>query len=344
MANACVKKATTLVDSEQAPMPDVTPTTKIDMSSLKGKTVWYISPSQATGYALAVSQGLAAAGKAAGVNVQIFDGKGEPTLFTQGVEQAVAQHAGAIILYGINPALVPQGLAQAKAAHIPVLTALTGEPAPSNGTVFEAINENVAQEAASMADYAAYITGCKVNGATSYDPLYPSLVTERNTIKAELAKLCPTTCTVTPAQMALATMATTLAPSVQSLIQRNPNLNSIFATFDQAATYEQPAVASSGSKVKIIGTDGLPPNVNSIRAGDAQIADVAFVPPQYLGWLVLDQVARQLLGKPTGVNGAPYTLPVQTIDKANVGTSSSIASLFPKLADYEAQFKALWGS
>jgi ribose transport system substrate-binding protein len=342
-ASACVNNVNALVKKETSPMPELLPTSKIDMSALKGKTVWYISPSQATGYALAISQGLQAAGKKAGVNVQIFDGKGTPTLFSQGVEQAVAQHAAAIWVYGFNPSLVPVGLKEAKAAHIPVMTALTGVTGTDGGMVFEAINENLAQEPTYMADYAAYLTGCKVNAATSFDPLYPSLVTERNTIKTELAKLCPSTCSVLPAQMALATMATTLAPSVQSLIQTHSNLNAIFATFDQAATYEQPAVASSGSKVKIIGTDGLPPNVDSVRSGGAQVADVAFVPPAYLGWLGLDQMARAVLGKPIGSNGAAYTLPVQTIDKANVGTSDAISALFPNYANYQSQFSALWG-
>jgi ABC-type sugar transport system substrate-binding protein len=179
-ATSCVTQVAALVKQEQAPMPDITPTTKVKMSKLKGKTVWYISPDQATGYALSVSQGLSAAGQAAGVKIQIFDGKDEPTLFASGMQEAVAQHAAAIFLYGFNPALVPQGLLAAKKAHIPVITALTGVGAPSNGTVFEAINENVRQEGVSMADFAAYHTGCKVNGATSYDPLYPSLVTERH--------------------------------------------------------------------------------------------------------------------------------------------------------------------
>jgi ribose transport system substrate-binding protein len=341
--SACVHQATTLVDREKAQLSLVIPTTKVDMSALKGKTVWYISASQATGYSLAISKGLATAGKASGVNIQIFDGKGSPTLFVQGVNQAVAQKAAGIILGGINPALVPVGLAAAKAAHVPVMSVLSGVPVPSTGTLFEAINENVPQESKSMADYAAYITGCKANTAVSLDPLYPALVTEGNTIKAELAKLCPTTCSVINHQMSLATMATALAPSVQNLIQRTPNLNTIFATFDQVATYEQPAVASSSSKVKIIGTDGLPPNIDSIRTGKAQIADVAFVPPAYMAWLSLDQVARAALGKPTGINGTSYTLPVQTFDKSNVGTSDSSASLFPKYADYQSQFESLWG-
>ncbi len=342
-ASACVQQATALVSKQKAPMPEILPAGSLDMGASKGKTVWYISPSQATGYALSVSQGLTAAGKAAGVNITIFDGKGQPTRFTQGVEQAVAQKAGGIILYGINPALVPQGLAQAKTAHIPVVSVLTGTPAPSDGTVAEAINEDVTGGAKAMADYSASYTQCKVDGATSFDPVYPSLVTEKETIKAELARLCPTTCKVQDHQMSLATMATALAPSVQNLIQRNPTLNTIFATFDQAATYENPAVSSSSSKVKIVGTDGLSPNVDAIRKGSAQIADVSYVPAPYLGWLSLDQVVRAAQAKPTGVNGQPITLPTQTFDKDNVGTSDAIPSLFPKYANYQSDFSKLWG-
>ena len=343
VANACVKQVTGLISSEQAPMPMIVPSGKINMSDLKGKTVWFISPDQATGYALSVSQGFAAAGNAAGVKTVIFDGKGEPTLFTQGIDEAVAQHAGAIIDYAINPTLVPQALLAAKAAHIPVLLEFAGVPAPSNGTVFESINEDLSKQSDEMADYAAYATGCKVNGATSFDPLYAGLVAERTDIKAELAKLCPTTCSTQSAQMALATMATASAPAIQSVLQRNPNLNSIFATFDQAATYESPAVKSSGSSAKIIGTDGLPPNVDEVRSGGPQIADIAYVPPAYTGWLSLDQAARAIMGKPTGVNGAPIVLPVQILDKSNVGTSDALSSLFPKYAAYESAFKSLWG-
>ena len=342
-ASACVQQATQLVAKQKAPMPEILPADSLDMGSIKGKTVWYISPSQATGYALSVSQGLSAAGKAAGVNITIFDGKGEPTRFTQGVEQAVAQKAGGIILYGIDPALVPQGLLQAKAAKIPVVSVLTGKPSPANGTVAEAINEDVTGGAKAMADYGAFYTNCKVDGATSFDPVYPSLVTEKETIKAELASLCPTTCKVQDHQMSLATMATALAPSVQNLIQRNSTLNTIFATFDQAATYENPAVTSSSSKVKIVGTDGLAPNIDAIRKGTAQIADVSYVPAPYLGWLSLDQVARAILGKPTGANGQPYVLPTQTFDKDNVGTSDAIPSLFPKYANYQSDFTKIWG-
>lgn len=342
-ASACVQQATQLVSQQKAPMPEILPAGSVDMGSLKGKTVWYISPSQATGYALSVSQGLSAAGKAAGVNITIFDGKGEPTRFTQGVEQAVAQKAGGIVLYGIDPALVPQGLLQAKAAKIPVVSVLTGKPSPPNGTVAEAINENVTGGAKAMADYSAFYTGCKVVGATSFDPVYPSLVTEKETIKAELARLCSSTCSVIDHQMSLATMATALAPSVQNLIQRTPKLTTIFATFDQAATYENPAVSSSSSKVKIVGTDGLAPNIDSIRKGSAQIADISYVPAPYLGWLSLDQVARAILGKPTGANGQPYVLPTQTFDKDNVGTSDAIPSLFPKYANYQSDFTKIWG-
>lgn len=341
--NDCASKVKAMVAQEKAPMEPIIPDANVDMSKVAGKTIWYISPSQATGYALALSKTVKAATDAAGLKLQIFDGKGQPDRFTQGLEQAVAQKAGGIILYGIDPGLVPNGLKAAKAANIPVLSVFTGKPAPADGSIFESINEDNDTNARQMARYAASITDCKVNAAVSFDTTYPALVTERDVIKDELGKLCPDTCKVQDHAMKLATMATDLGPSVQSLLQRNQDINVIFATFDQAATYEAPAVQQSGSKAKIIGTNGLPPNIDSIRKGGAQVADVSYVPPEFMGWLSIDQLGRAMTGAETGENGKPYLMPVQTFDKENVGTSSDFASLFPKLADYQSQFTAKWG-
>ena len=43
------------------------------------------------------------------------------------------------------------------------------------------------------------------------------------------------------------------------------------------------------------------------------------------------------------MNGQPITLPTQTFDKDNVGTSDAIPSLFPKYANYQSDFTKLWG-
>jgi ABC-type sugar transport system substrate-binding protein len=89
------------------------------------------------------SQGVQAAGAASGLKVHVFDGAGDPTKFNQGIQQAVSQHAAAIIIEGINPALVTAPLAQAKAAHIPVVEGQNTDPGSSlpDGIAAEVSND-----------------------------------------------------------------------------------------------------------------------------------------------------------------------------------------------------------
>jgi ribose transport system substrate-binding protein len=339
----CTAEVKKLVAEQRAPMPLILPEATFDMSANQGKTVWFISPSQSTGYALGLSKAVVVAGNAAGIDVEIFDGKGRPDRFNQGFEQAVAQQADGIIDYAIDPELIPNALQKAKQADIPVLSMSTGKPEPEDGTIFESINTDLEAEGKYMADYAAFASDCEVNAATTFDPTYPALTTERDAIAAELKRLCPDSCETQDQEMKLATMATELGPSTQSLIQRNPDLNIVFSTFDQAATYQIPAVEQSGSDVKIVGTNGLPENLDQVRRGGPQIADVSYVPTDYFGWLGIDQVGRAMAGEPTGdPEGNAFVMPVQTFDKSNIGESNDLAELFPKLAGYQEAFKEKW--
>jgi ribose transport system substrate-binding protein len=343
-ANACMTKVRDLVEQEKAPMQMVIPSAGFDMSKNKGKELWFISPSQATGYALALSKVMTEGAKTAGMSMQIFDGKGQPDRFTEGLTQAVGQGAKGIVLYGIDPALVPEGLKRAKEAKIPVITIASGKPAPADGTVAEAINHDVDAQGTAMAHYGIMAANCEVNAATSFDSTYPALVSERDAIEKVFQDICPDTCKVQNHEFKLGEMATDLGPSTQSLIQRNPDLTTLFATFDQAATYEIPAVEQSNSDVKIVGTNGLVENLKQVQSGSPQVADVAYVPPQFLGWLGIDQIGRAMLGEELGDDsGEDFVMPVQTFDKDNLPSDvEDFGALFPELADYQNAFREKW--
>jgi ribose transport system substrate-binding protein len=340
----CVAKVNELVKKESAPFEPLIPDETFDMAKNQGKSIWYVTPSQATGYGLALSKSGQKAAQAAGMKFTIFDGKGQPDRFTQGLTQAVAQKADGILLYGIDPALVPEGLKRAKAANIPVITMNSGKPAPPDGTVTLAINMDTDAQGRQMVNYAAKITDCKINGAVSFDTTYPGLVNVTNAIKSQVKEICPDTCKVQDHKMKLAEMATALAPSTQSLIQRNPDLNTVFATFDSAAIYEIPAVDRSKADVKIIGTNGNPENLAQVRKGSAQVADIAYVPTQFYGWLGIDQVGRAIQGaKLANEEGKELIMPVQTMDKQTLGTDDSFEATFPRLVGFEDEFRETWG-
>ena len=341
----CGQQAEELVTQNKEPMKPVVPEAAFDMGENKGKNIWYISPSQATGYALALSKSVTAASEAAGMSTTIFDGKNQPDRFTQGFAQAVQSGADGIVLYAINPELVPEGLQRAKEADVPVITMATGVPAPPDSSVVTAIDHDREAEGEYMANYAAYMTDCDVKGAITLDPAYVGLVTERDAITAQLEKLCPDSCDVQDLETQLGTMATELAPSTQSFIQRNQDLNTIFATFDQAATYQIPAVEQAGTDVKIVGTNGLEENLKAVKDGSPQVADVAYVPPDYFGWLGVDQLGRAMAGEKVGdANGEPLKTPVQTFDAENLPDDvSDIDAVFTGLVGYQDAFREKWG-
>jgi ABC-type sugar transport system substrate-binding protein len=344
-ASGCAQEAKDLVAQNKEPMKPVLPEAAFDMAKNKGKNIWYISPSQATGYALALSKSVTAASEAAGMTTTIFDGKNQPDRFTQGFQQAVQSGADGIVLYAINPELVPEGLKAAQEADVPVITMATGVPAPPDSSVVTAIDHDRVAEGEYMANYAASITDCEVNAAITLDPAYVGLVTERDAIADQLEKLCPDSCEVQDLEMQLGTMATELAPNTQSFIQRNQDLNTIFATFDQAATYQIPAVEQAGTDTKIVGTNGLEENLKAVKDGSPQVADVAYVPPDYFGWLGVDQLGRAMAGEKVGdASGEDLKTPVQTFDAENLPDDvTDLDAVFSGLVGYQDQFREKWG-
>jgi ribose transport system substrate-binding protein len=85
-----------------------------------GKKIVVISCSQATACAQEVD-GIVEGGKAIGWNMQVVDGKGDPSVYASSIRNAVTSGADGIILASINVGLVTDALRFAKAHKVPVL-------------------------------------------------------------------------------------------------------------------------------------------------------------------------------------------------------------------------------
>lgn len=335
---ACMETARRSVDAARKEMTPLIPADPVKMASLKGKLVWFISPSQATAYALGVSKGFVAGAEAAGLRSQVFDAKGQPTLFNEGVAQAVAAKADAIVTYAIAPALIQQSLKLAQEARIPVIQVMTGVPAAEG--MYISINPDVETLGKLQAHAALLQTQCKLNGAVVYSSNFPILSAMKNASFAEVKALCPS-CEMTELNVQLPTISTQLAPLTSSTMARLPKLNAFIATFDQLAVFMVPAIEQAGRKdVPIIGANGNSANLEFIRQGRVQSQDPAYPPAHYLGWQLVDQAARAVAGaKPT-----PFTVQVQMLDKANIGPAGTEEmTVFKGLANYEGVFKKAWG-
>jgi ribose transport system substrate-binding protein len=189
---SCVQTAKAAVAAAKAPIPAGVPKTSVSLAASKGKTFWFISASQSVPDVYETSQGVQAAGKAAGINIHIFDGAGTVSDFNQGVSEAVANNAAGIILQGITPSLVSAPLAAAKRAKIPVIDAQNGNfNAPLTNGILAHISTNFTKDGQTMADYVLANTGCKADVLELTTTLYVALTDTHDGFKQQLNHLCP---------------------------------------------------------------------------------------------------------------------------------------------------------
>lgn len=339
-SSPCVQTAADAVKPFEAAPKYQVPSETINVKPLAGKTIWFISPDQSLAYPALEAKGIQAAGKAAGLNVKIFDGKSQPALFNQGVATAVAQHADGILLNAIDPSLVAAPLAKAKKAGIPVVDAYVGSNPPAaadSPDLFANVTNDFTQTGQIMADYVLSKTNCKANVVLFTTSVYPSLKAMSDGIKAEMSKLCPS-CALHSITFDPTKIATSVGPLVSNTIRRYPHTNYLIAGFDSLVPFAIPALAQANNHSPILGEAGDEATFDRIRGGQ-QAADAPLPYGPYAGWLQVDELLRGMVGAQPVNDDEPTNI----FSKDNIGPDNSLANLYPGLVGYENAFLKNWG-
>lgn len=336
-AAECVAQATTAVDAKREPLDLVVPTAPLDVSSLAGKSLWFITVSM-NQFSTDMAAGVKEAADAAGVETVLYDGQGSGNRFTEGMNQALAQDAGGIILVGIEPSLISSELAAAEAAGIPVLNTLNSAPddAVPDGT-FANFTSDFTADGRTAAEWALKDSGCDLDLVVVKASTIPVWNYLAEGAEAAVAELCPDTCTTTTLDLDAANIATDLSSQLQTALQKDPDVNYVFVVWDSGVPYAQPVVAASGTNAKILARDGISASLEMVAAGTQDLT-VATPPPGWIGWAASDDVFRAMLGaEPSGL-----VVPTRLIDADNVGDGST-ADVSPNYTDYQSAFEKLWG-
>lgn len=334
-ASDCASKSQAAVDAARAPI-DVPAITPFNMKAAAGKSVWLINVTN-NQLTTAIGEGFTAAAQAAGMTATVYDGKGILSTQLAGIQQAVDQRAGAIALLGVDPKLASQPLAAAIAAKIPLVDIFNGNASDPLPAGFAAhVDPDFVMDGALMADIALADSGC----TATVGAFYASVLTVHNQliagVKNELSSLCPN-CGLDVQDVDLSKLATDAALKTQTMLRKSPDINYLIPVFDSAVTFIQPAAQAVNPKIKIISHDGVPANLDNVRKGNGQIADISFPPNDWMGWALVDVMGRAITGSPT----SNVTIPVQLVDKTNATTSNE--SLFPKYAGFQDKYKVAWG-
>jgi ribose transport system substrate-binding protein len=281
--------------------------------------------------------------KELGWSTKFYDGQSDPKAWNQDLLQMVADHVDVIATSGLPPALVGQGLAAAKKAHIPVVTSSGGGGTP-NPTVpssyFSATDIDYAKAGAASAAYMTVQSKGKGSVLVLGDESQIAVKTHTDQFKSSLKQLCPG-CKQASMATSTADVTTSTPTQVTGYLRAHPDVDWLYVGYDPQAAFIVPALQKAGlSKIKLMGILGNPQNVEFVKSGAIQVSDI-MIDLNYYGWAMTDQLLRAVAGQdpaePNG-EGTPWYLVTKEAGNAPKDAEDWVAPY-----DYPATFRKLWG-
>ncbi|GGF10253.1 hypothetical protein GCM10011399_00140 [Subtercola lobariae] len=340
-ATAGIAAATSQLAAAETAPTFTAPGPAFDATKAAGKHVFYIPNTSNVPFVVSVQKALSSVATTANVNLTVWPTTGKSAEWVQGIETAISQKADAIILGASPDALAPQ-LAEAAAAHIPVIVLHqydTSMSLPTNVTAFAFAP--FVSAATLLADYAITNT----NGAAdtlviTSNELKPSAPMAA-AVSSELSSKCPG-CKVTELNVASTDWGSKLQSSVQTALLRDPNINVVIPLFDSSTQFVNAAIDAAGktSSVSIATFNNTPSVLDQIQKGGAVKMDVG-ESINWIGYAAMDQVLRVLSGvAPLTNEAAP--LRVYTPDTISVvGSPSDNEKGYDQ--SYVNGYLTLWG-
>lgn len=314
------------------------------VSTLAGKTIYYIPITQQAPAFAVTGAALRSALDTVGLKLQICNGNANPSQISACVGQATGANAAAIVLDAIPYALASNALDAARAKKIPVLTTNqvpdTAHPADQTLGYIEGGGHAMLK---ALADWITVDSGGTAKVVLNQATDSPSSISYAEDAQQRLAQQCPG-CSM--AMNKISTSNFSLIPSAtSSAILRTPGVGYVVSEFE---VYLQPTlggVQQSGRISSVRGgtTAATLGGLRMLSAKNFLFVDVG-KSLTFNGWVDADAVLRLLLGKSL----PEYDIPVRLFTRDNVAT----LSLTPEAeasgewygpTDFAAEFKGLWG-
>ncbi|MFH5821454.1 sugar ABC transporter substrate-binding protein [Georgenia sp. AZ-5] len=340
-AEEAVAEASAAVEEFTPPGPELG-----DLSSLKGKTVYYVPANYKIPLFHLVGDAMAEALATAGVDVQVCDGQASPSSMAGCLTQAIDAKADAVVSGSIPDDLASVAFQQVRDAGIPLLYMLVAPAGPGEpDKVAYLTPDNVAIQAINakwvIADSAgkANVLVIKVT-----DTPATTLWMDEGAL-AEYEKSCPD-CKVTVIETNTGQLQK-LPSLVSSAMVRDPDITHVQAEFDVTVQPTVQGLQSAGKTdgVKIISGDGTLAVLQMLGEGRF-VAGASGVNLDALGWYGADQVLRMMSGSPSVQNLAfPYKrlFTAENVDELDLTAEGESSGSWYGANDYKEGFKQLWG-
>lgn len=329
-------------------------------AALEGQNVWVITYGRASSAGERFVQGVLTAGDAMGWDVTAFDGQFDVTRYVDGIRQAVADDADAIVLYAIDCSLVKNALQEAKDAGITVLAAesfdcnQTGEGQESLYTsqlTYDLGDEDLYQAGGeyfdnwengtgrATADWAIANTDgeAKIINMVETDAQATLAIDKGFTDTIE--KDCPNCEIVDTVEFTGNDFGNPLQDKTAQALLANPDANVVMGSYDGPITSGiAAAVKASGraDEIFVLGGEGYPANTELVQSGQGQSMGAGYSVDQE-AWASVDAVNRLLQGEDQANSG----MSIQVWDKDHFPVDDE--GYYEPPFDYQQAYLDAWG-
>jgi ABC-type sugar transport system substrate-binding protein len=263
----------------------------------------------------------------------------------QAVQEAVQEGVDFMAITGSPRALYEEQLQAADAAGIPVISCnATDPPDPDAGLVTQCGDATMfRQQALNLARWMINDSAGDAHVAVVSLRDYPILVEAEDQMTETLREEC-SGCSLDVIPITVDNLASGGVPQlIVSHLQSNLDTNYVAFTFSDPLLGVEPLLEQAGmtNRVKLAGLALSDVSIAALVDGTAQAW--AAQPISYQSWLMVDAMARLSVGMGLEEERQAANLPTWIVDTPEVAESLVDAGYWPGPADYESQFKELWG-
>jgi ribose transport system substrate-binding protein len=341
---AAMAKAQAVVDEYMAAPTYEGPTTPVDLSKVRGKTVYFVAFDLSNAFNQSILDHFKEAAGLMGLKVVALSGQVNPALETQHVNQAVRDKAAAIVLLSIGSEQIPAALKNAADAGIPVITMAQRSAGEDPGeNITNQVTVNTTEIGKAQVDYAFTQSDGYVNAVGYGGKSLPQDVSQWEGQEARIKELCPDTCEYKSNNIDLTTFQTQLPGVARAAITADKDLNWFLPTWDILGTYVLPGIeqAKATDRVRFSSWNGIPAAMELVQQGKQ--AATFGVPLRWWGWATADMTARYIEGQDVAPDAE--NLPVRLFTKElldEIGTVDDETKLYEDAAAIDT-YRKLWG-
>jgi ribose transport system substrate-binding protein len=306
-----------------------------------GKQIAFVIP--AVPSTLEFVPNLEAAANAVGWTAETTEGGTSPEEFKAAFEQVVRNKPDAVVSAGIPPEAVEPELKELNASKIPIVL-ISAEPLPPNVDILAdvAAGETHYGYGELLANWATVDSEGAADTLLINVPEFPVLDAVEEGFEDRYTKVCAE-CPLEIKSYPAGSIGKELPQTISGYLRSHPDVKYVAATFSDMLLGVPGALAEAGiTDVKLAGNAATPANVVNIAAENYEAAGSLaglFENP----WHAVDALARHFAGEPPTPK-SDSTQPEWLLTKENEAEwGGEPEEKWPIVADYEEQYKALWG-